>query len=378
MHAEGFGVANDRGATQAFEDAELDFVGPQRVELIKAAREAFEVFAGQAGNEVDVQVGLRVIAQPSEVVGCLAVVLLARDALLHFGVEGLDADFELQCAGGKAGDAGFKRFGQVVGHEFEMQEARIVGSRFNFSDEEVKDGEAGFDVEVEGAVNKFEAARAACVERVELGKEGLRVEWPGGLVEGGETEFTFERAAARSFDIERALADVFGTEFAVGQREGIERGLFARVHFHQRLRAVEQLLAQFGESDVAPAGDDMVGALADALLAGLKADFGAAEHDGDSRLGSLKDGDHRLGLAHIPDIDAKADDAWIKRKQRIGNLLRRAADGEFGEVRVGLKRTHIGQQIAQPERGVGIAGVEGGEHNPGHDGIVGCGASRIA
>jgi len=63
-----------------------------------------------------------------------------------------------------------------------------------------------FDVKVEGAVYKLELACAALVQFGHLGQEQVEVEGPGCLVEGGEAEFAFERAAARCFDVQVRLA----------------------------------------------------------------------------------------------------------------------------------------------------------------------------
>jgi hypothetical protein len=100
-------VADDRRAAQALEDAELDLVRLQRPQLVEAFGKALHRLAGQAGDQVDVHVGVRLLGQPADVVGGLLVVLLAADQRLHRGIEALDADLELQRAGREFGDAFF-------------------------------------------------------------------------------------------------------------------------------------------------------------------------------------------------------------------------------------------------------------------------------
>ena len=64
-------MADDRRAAQALEDAELDLVRRERHQPVEAARETGHVLARQAGDQVDVQVGVRVLAQPADILGRL-------------------------------------------------------------------------------------------------------------------------------------------------------------------------------------------------------------------------------------------------------------------------------------------------------------------
>ena len=93
-------VAHDRRAAQALEDADLDFLRAQRDEPVEAGGEALQRFAGQADDQVgvDVDAGLR-RAGSAGCLSSLVVVLPAADAFGDVVVEGLDADLELQRAG---------------------------------------------------------------------------------------------------------------------------------------------------------------------------------------------------------------------------------------------------------------------------------------
>jgi hypothetical protein len=71
--------------------------------------------ARQAGDQVDVQVGVRVLAQPADVVRGLGVVLAPADQGLHLRVEALDADLELQRARRELGDGSFSASGRWSG-----------------------------------------------------------------------------------------------------------------------------------------------------------------------------------------------------------------------------------------------------------------------
>ena len=70
--------------------------------------------------------------------------------------------------GGNLRDAFLQRVGQVVGHQLEVGVDRVVRVRFQLVEEELHDLQAGLDVQVEGAVDELEQARAARVQRFQL------------------------------------------------------------------------------------------------------------------------------------------------------------------------------------------------------------------
>ena len=67
-HAPGFVVSDDGRASESLEDADLDFLRLQVDEAIKALRETFDRLAGQANDQVRVNMNAGVIAEPAEVV----------------------------------------------------------------------------------------------------------------------------------------------------------------------------------------------------------------------------------------------------------------------------------------------------------------------
>ena len=93
----------------------------------------------------------------------------------------------------------------------------------------------------------------------------------------------------------------------IGQGNLVERRLLARNHLHQRQWAVQQRAAQLGKAHITPAGDDMVGQRHDGLLRVFMADLGTAQHHFERRARRLEQAHQLAGLAHIPDVDAKAD-----------------------------------------------------------------------
>ena len=137
--------------------------------------------------------------------------------------------------------------------------------------------------------------------------------------------------------------------------------------FHQGFRPVEDLAAQLGEGDVAPACNQVVGQFDDFLLPRLMRHLGATEHDDDLGRHALEHGHQFRRFLDVPYIDAKTDDARLVDEDALDQFRGLGADDKFLQPRLRLQRAHIGQQVAQAQRSVGIAGVQGGEQD-GHDG----------
>ena len=131
-----FGVVPDnRRAAQPLQDANLDFLRAERDELVEAGGKTFDGLAGQAGNQISVDVDAGFCTEEMEIVRELVVILPAFDQATHFLVEGLDADLELQRARRKFGDDFAQGFGQAVGNHLEMEEmAGLITREKEFED----------------------------------------------------------------------------------------------------------------------------------------------------------------------------------------------------------------------------------------------------
>ena len=79
-------LLRQRRAAQALEDAELDFVRTPGPEFVKTGGKTVPAFAGQAEDQVGVQVRLAVLQQPAHVRFGARAVLPPADATLHRGV----------------------------------------------------------------------------------------------------------------------------------------------------------------------------------------------------------------------------------------------------------------------------------------------------
>ena len=183
----------------------MDFVRTPGPEFVKTRSKAVPAFAGQAEDQVGVQVRLAVLHQPAHI-GCSArAVLPSADAALHLRVQALDANLELQHPGGEAGDAVLQARGQLVGDEFEVHKQRRVRVPLQLIQKKFQDAHRRLDFQVEGAVHKFESARAACVQIVQRCQKFFQLKSPGGFVQGAQAKRALERAAARSLHVQNAL-----------------------------------------------------------------------------------------------------------------------------------------------------------------------------
>ena len=212
--------------------------------------------------------------------------------------------------------------------------------------------------------------RTAIVEGLQRCEKTFLLERPGGLVQRRQAELAFEGAAARGLDIDEAARDVLVRVFSVRQRDVGERRLQAGEHLLRRRPAGEDVGAEFRKGHVAPAGDHVIGQRTDALIRGFVADLGAADNHRHLRRDALEDGDHARGVLDVPDVDAETDDARGVGQQPLGDVGRAVAEHEFADAARLAQRAQVRAQAAQAQRGVHMAGVEGGEGDAGHGRII--------
>lgn len=305
-------------------------------------------------------------AQPGEVALGLFVVLAATDQRLHFGVPGLDADLQLQRAGRKTRDQCAQALGQAIGDQLEVRVHGIVGRRLDAPEEEAQDRLAGRAAQVEGAVDELEESCPALVQPPHLQQEALRIERHRGAVERGQAELAPERATARGFDIEDAMAQVVVAEPGVGRLQLVGCERLAGDQPRGRGLTVEHLPAQLRERHVAGAGDHEIGVAADRLRIGFVADFRAAQHQRELRRDAPQDGHQPRGFFGVPDVDPESDDPRRALENALGQRLAARADHELQDLAARLQRSHVRVQVAQPERCVAVSAVQRDEEDVGH------------
>ena len=83
---------------------------------------------------------------------------------------------------------------------------------------------------------------------------------------------------------------------------------------------------------------------------------------------ALERGDDFRRRRHVPDVNAQPDDLRVPGQQRFRDVHRALVDVELQERCGASQRPQVGQQIAQPERGVDVLRVERGENDVRHRG----------
>lgn len=357
IQPESFGVPVDRRAPQTLEDAELDlvwFVGDQ---LVETFGEVFQRVAGQAKDQVGVDIGLGLLSQPQQVLTGFPVVLPAADQALYLGIKRLDADLELQGVPGESFYHLPQSIRQVVRHDFEMQIQVVAHAR----QEKFHDGDTGADFQVERAVYEFEIARAALVQIIHGSQESFQFERRGSLVQRRQTEFAFERTAARGFDIDHAVLDVLVAVTGVRQLQLIERDDLALDDLCSGDAPCQQLRAELPETDLARPLDHIIGKPGHVGMIGKVTDFRPAQHDDRLRSDLFYQGDDLADLFHVPDVNAKTDDGRLMPQDLLDDIERALVDGEFFDAGARLQIAQIGVQITQSKRSMDVTGVERGE-----------------
>ena len=343
-------VARDGGAAQPLQNSDLDFLRTQRQQAVESRRKTLQRFARQAGDQIGVDVNAGLLAQEPHVIGQPRVVLRTADVFGSPLVESLNADFKLKGAGRELHDDFTQRLGQPVRNHLEVEEQAVVMA----IQKKLQDGFARRDVQVEGAVNKFELAHAAVEEFLQFGQEGGQRELPHRHVEGGEAKFAGERTAAGRFDINDAVGDILLVVQFVRQREVGRVGQWRRDDFFGGGRTGQDLPAERGKFQVGFAGDDVIGQARDLLPVRFETDLGAAQDNNNIGADTLERRDDLGGLAGVPDINTQADDAGLPGQDRFHHIERALLDVKFDEARFLAQLAQIGQQITQAERGVNV------------------------
>lgn len=119
------------------------------------------------------------VSEPFEIGLQVGVVLTAADEGFDGGVERLDSDLELQCAGWELGDPFAQTLGQTVGNHLEMDEQTGTPA----IEEEFENGAAGGKMEVEGAVDELELGHAPVQQSLHGGEKAVEWELADGDIE---------------------------------------------------------------------------------------------------------------------------------------------------------------------------------------------------
>ena len=157
-----------RGALEEFEEAELQHVGLQRIDVVERLRKRRHALAGQADDEVNVQVHVVEREDAPDMRSDLLPVVDARDGLQCLLVRRLDADLKLHAAARQARKCREHLFVEVVDGDFEVE---IRAHAVRQIDEVLQDGQKMRFLGVEGPVDELDLAHVVAHEEVELAKD---------------------------------------------------------------------------------------------------------------------------------------------------------------------------------------------------------------
>ena len=297
-----------------------------------------------------------------EIVRQLVVVLPSADQSAHFGIEGLYADLELQRARRKPGNHVAQRVGEPVGNHLEMHKlARAVPFV-----EKLQNRFADADVQVEGAVHKFELFHAAVEQSLESVEQRGQGKLPHGNVQGRQAEFAGKRTAARGFHVNHPMRHVVLGVQVVRQSQPVQIRRFGGDDFLRRGVAGQQLGANPGEFQIRLARDHVVGQPHDFLCLDLETDFRSAQDDGEVGPHPFQRGDDLRRLRNVPDVNSEADDFGASRQQHFHDIERSLLDVELDQAGARFQIAQVSQQITQAKGGVNVFCVQCGQDDVGH------------
>ena len=238
------------------------------------------------------------------------------------------------------------------------------------SEEKLEDGAADVRIQIKSAIDEFELPHAAIQELIERLQEEFErcvADWH---IKRGQAELAGEWTAARRLDIDHAMGDIVRIVKIVRQLQIGERWRLRVDQLHQRPFAAQQAATEIGEFEIRFPCYREVRLLNDCLLFAFVADFGTTQNNNHPRGGPLEDADEFGHRGDVPDVNTQPENSWLPRENRLGHVDRALGDIELGDLGSRSQFAEVRVQIAQPERGVGVTGVERTQQNLGHAGII--------
>ena len=222
------------------------------------------------------------------------------------------------------------------------------------------------NLEIERAIDKPKVARAPHIKFFDFTHERIQLKRPRRFVQCRQAKLAFERAAARRFNINKALGDVLIRVLRIRQSELRQWRLLTRDNLALRYVSRHDFKRKLGKRYVAPAGNHIIGQRTNALIARLVADLRATQHHSHVGRDFFEQRHHARTFIHVPDIHADTNDARIQRQQILNDLERTLPQHKLDNACARLQFAHVCRKITQAQRGVHIAGVDGGEYNVCH------------
>ncbi len=196
-HVPGGVVTHDRRASESLEDPHLDFVRDEGDQPVEALAKAGHILSRQADDQVRVQMNAGLAAEPCQVLFHRHEVLTARDEPPGLRIPRLNADLELQGAGGnrrtRSRSGSGKRSGTISKWANRPRSAR---ARQNSRIARLTRG-----LRLNVRSDDFELSTPAIKQAFEFGQQAFERELPNGNIERRQAEFTFVRTPARGLHI---------------------------------------------------------------------------------------------------------------------------------------------------------------------------------
>src|SRR5258706_10265382 len=195
------------------------------------------------------------LAKKTKVVLQLAKILAAADQFADTFAKRLHSNFKLQRARRKLRDQFAQRLREPVGDHLEVEEQ----SRLIPFQEKLQQRPARAQVQVEGAIDKFEMLHAAIEQPLQFRQQRRQGRLPHRNIERRKAEFAAKRTAARSFDVNHPMRYVAFVVELVRQHKLAELRQRRRNDLLSGLFSGQQLATKLGEFEVRFPGDDIIG-----------------------------------------------------------------------------------------------------------------------
>ena len=170
----------------------MNFLRTQRHQPVETLPEALDRFARQPGDQIRMDMHAGLPTQEAQIIFEPRVILSPLNQRARLLVEALDANLELQRAGGELRDDFAQRFWQTVRHHLEVEEhAGLMAVQ-----KELEQRAAHQQVQVEGAVHELELLHPPVDESLQFGQHFLQGKLPHRNVQRRQAELAGERAAA--------------------------------------------------------------------------------------------------------------------------------------------------------------------------------------
>jgi hypothetical protein len=153
------------------------------------------------------------------------------------------------------------------------------------------------------------------------------------------------------------MRDVIVAVKMIRQPEPGDVRQFGGNYFFRWCLIAQQQGAHFTEFEIGLAGDDIIRQGHDGLRLQFVTHLGTAK-DNDRFRGHTLDGRNDFaGFLHVPDVNAKANDARLPGQQHFGDVERALVNIELHDAGARLQVAKVRHQIAQPKRRVDVLGV---------------------